>query len=1344
MARFSISWSSLLTVLISLLICSINGIAVADLAYVFSLCPDMQTVSRKYQTNVDTLLSSLSSNTTNESRFYNTTVGIGANQVYGVFFCRIDQTVAICQECISLAINSLNSRCRGQKESVVWYDQCLVRYSNDSFFGTMNDAPMIPMWNRQNAVDIQNITNNQMAFTQVLLETLRNVSSQAATGPSGKKFATKEGKFVANLTSMNLLYTLAECTPDISVRDCNTCLQMTIGNMTEMCNMKAGCTMMNPSCNMRYDVYAFYGDALTPALGPPPVPLLGDKSVSRRKKALLIIGVSISAILAMVILVGAWTLTRKRKSKKPIEEVDEIGTVESLKFDLTTIQKATDNFSADKKLGEGGFGEVYKGKLEDGRFIAIKRLSSHSKQGIAEFKTEVVLVAKLQHRNLVKLLGFCLSGKEKILVYEFLPNMSLDRFLSDPTKRESLNWKTRFTIIEGIARGLLYLHEDSRLKIVHRDLKPSNILLDEAMNPKITDFGIAKLFGVDQTQDNTERIVGTFGYMAPEYLLTGQFSVKSDVYAFGIIVLELVSGLRNRFSRQQKVEESLLYRAWRLWNEGIPLKLTDPTFGSDFPAEEMAKCIHISLLCVQEDAAKRPRMASIVGALNGESITLPSPTPLHFLSDFIGNGIKEYELAQCDHALGVTEIFTELSPRNMSFCCSLSQPNLFLFSLLLIVIVIVITIHNPNAAADDSEDSHGYVYALCPSMETVSPTSNYQINLNTTLSFLSSNSTGKTRFYNTTVGSGDSKIYGLFFCRLDVTDSVCQNCVSLAIRALTTRCPGKKESIVWYFDQCVTRYSDTPFLGTMHDTPMIPMWNRENSLDVWNVTSNMTGFMHVLMNTMNSAADNATGGSSDSKFATEEATFPDNLTSLNTIYTLAECTADISLVECRSCLRSTIGNITELCNVKAGCTLMCPNCNIRYDTYPFYGDAVADSSRRSPVPVFPGTNSKFIRRKQTILIGAITGAALAVTLVFAVMIFLCKRKSKETYKADDSSDIETMESLKYRFRRIRSATNNFSENKKLGEGGFGEVFKGKLECGQEIAVKRLSMNSRQGTAEFKTEVLLVARLQHRNLVKLLGFCVSKKEKLLVYEYLPNLSLDQFLHDPTKCATLDWETRFKIICGIARGLLYLHEDSRLKIIHRDLKLSNVLLDKDMNPKISDFGMARLFGADETQGNTNKIAGTFGYMAPEYVITGHYSVKSDVYSFGIIVLEIISGQRNKFTRVDSEDGESLVHRAWRLWNEEIAMELVDKAIENAFLCEEAAKCIHIGLLCIQEDAARRPRMASVVAALSGDAIVLPTPTPPHFFMPGAFGLEESGVDQSGLMFSGTRDITVVDPR
>ncbi|XP_065629357.1 G-type lectin S-receptor-like serine/threonine-protein kinase At4g27290 [Quercus suber] len=215
-------------------------------------------------------------------------------------------------------------------------------------------------------------------------------------------------------------------------------------------------------------------------------------------------------------------------------------------FTLATIATATDNFSSNNKLGEGGFGLVYKGTLVDGKEIAVKRLSRSSGQGLNEFKNEVILIAKLQHRNLVRLLGYCIEGDEKILIYEYMLNGSLDSFIFDQTRAKVLGWSMRFDIIHGIARGLLYLHEDSRLRIIHRDLKASNVLLDSKMIPKISDFGMARIVGGDQTEGNTRRVVGTYGYMAPEYAINGIFSVKSDVFSFGILLLEIISGKKNR------------------------------------------------------------------------------------------------------------------------------------------------------------------------------------------------------------------------------------------------------------------------------------------------------------------------------------------------------------------------------------------------------------------------------------------------------------------------------------------------------------------------------------------------------------------------------------------------------------------------------------------------------------------------------------------------------------------------------------------------------------------------------------------------------------------------------
>ncbi|KAK3445980.1 hypothetical protein EUGRSUZ_A01746 [Eucalyptus grandis] len=239
------------------------------------------------------------------------------------------------------------------------------------------------------------------------------------------------------------------------------------------------------------------------------------------------------------------------------EEEDKKG-IEVPFFDLEIILQATNNFSDQNKLGRGGFGPVYKATFPGGQEIAVKRLSSGSGQGLEEFKNEVVLIAKLQHRNLVRLVGYCVEGDEKMLLYEYMPNKSLDSFIFDRTRCTLLTWEIRFEIILGIARGMLYLHQDSRLRIIHRDLKTSNILLDEEMTPKISDFGLARIFEAKQTEASTQRVIGTYGYMSPEYALDGFFSFKSDVFSFGVVVLEIVSGKRNTGFYQSEGTMSLL------------------------------------------------------------------------------------------------------------------------------------------------------------------------------------------------------------------------------------------------------------------------------------------------------------------------------------------------------------------------------------------------------------------------------------------------------------------------------------------------------------------------------------------------------------------------------------------------------------------------------------------------------------------------------------------------------------------------------------------------------------------------------------------------------------------
>ncbi|KAF3453655.1 hypothetical protein FNV43_RR04096 [Rhamnella rubrinervis] len=295
-------------------------------------------------------------------------------------------------------------------------------------------------------------------------------------------------------------------------------------------------------------------------------------------------------------------------------------------FRFSTIENATSHFSNANKLGQGGFGPVYKGNLADGQEIAVKRLSKGSGQGVEEFKNEVMLISNLQHRNLVRVLGCCIEGEEKILVYEYLPNNSLDSFLFDETKRALLDWKKRIDIIEGIAQGLLYLHKYSRLKIIHRDMKNSNVLLDSKMNPKISDFGTAKIFGENESRANTNRIIGTYGYMPPEYAINGLFSEKSDVFSFGVMMLEILSGKKNTAFHPSNGCSNLLEYAWNLWREERSLELMDPTVAETCTATaKFSQCVQVALLCVQEGATDRPTMSEVVPMLGGEMVNLPHP-----------------------------------------------------------------------------------------------------------------------------------------------------------------------------------------------------------------------------------------------------------------------------------------------------------------------------------------------------------------------------------------------------------------------------------------------------------------------------------------------------------------------------------------------------------------------------------------------------------------------------------------------------------------------------------------------------------------------------------------------
>ncbi|KAM0848182.1 hypothetical protein ACQ4PT_054518 [Festuca glaucescens] len=590
-----------------------------------------------YQSNVRSLLASLAANAS-RSLFSTGVVGASPDTVWGLALCRGDDTngTDCASSCLALAPDVAFGRCMGVKDVTVFYDRCTVRFSFRDFLKSRDNGQVQTTSASQETVtrdgDARRFDALVLSFVGALSDWAAfNTTSRFATGVmvSDQGFPTNNSDVVHNING------LVQCTPDQSPGQCRECLQGLIDDMPAVFNGSVGGKVLAVWCYLRFKTSEFFDGTpmlklVAPQLQPPPSTDLTPegKGTGWRQHAATVSAIILGAafILACISTVLIW---RNARAQLAYQEDDGPA---SLLFDLPTLRHATDNFAEENKLGHGGFGAVYKGVLPHGHQIAVKRLDKASGQGLKELRNELLLVAKLRHNNLTKLLGVCLKGDEKLLVYEYLPNRSLDTFLFAPDieKRQLLRWETRYRIIYGTARGLLYLHEDSQIKIIHRDLKASNILLDSHMNPKISDFGLARLFDSDRPSTITSQVVGTLGYMAPEYAVLGHLSVKLDVYSFGVLVLEIVTGRKNTdVFGESAVEEpsNLLSYVWDQWLKGTAVQTMDPLLDCEVTEEnEALKCIHLGLLCVQENPADRPTMLDVLVMLHGHVSSFESPS----------------------------------------------------------------------------------------------------------------------------------------------------------------------------------------------------------------------------------------------------------------------------------------------------------------------------------------------------------------------------------------------------------------------------------------------------------------------------------------------------------------------------------------------------------------------------------------------------------------------------------------------------------------------------------------------------------------------------------------------
>eukprot|EP00268_Persea_americana_P007007 TRINITY_DN1255_c1_g1_i1.p1 TRINITY_DN1255_c1_g1~~TRINITY_DN1255_c1_g1_i1.p1 ORF type:complete len:647 (-),score=115.30 TRINITY_DN1255_c1_g1_i1:5-1945(-) len=562
--------------------------------------------------------------------------------------------------------------------------------------------------------------------------------------------------------------------------------------------------------------------------------------------------------------------------------------------------------------------------------------------------------------------------------------------------------------------------------------------------------------------------------------------------------------------------------------------------------------------------------------------------------------------------------------------------------------------------------------------------------------------------------SGDNvsdRVYGLGQCFGYLSSIDCQLCYAESRVKLPLCLPSTSARI--YLDGCFLAYGYYNFSGDVVDN-----WDTSVCGSSTN-ESNSTDFRQMADGLVKNLVSEAYGERDYYKVGNV------SVSSRLKIYGIAECWRSVNRSGCKECLEKA-GESVVGCLPAADGKALNAGCYVRYSTEKFYEVSLSSSSSSS-------TGGSSVGRR----VGVALGCVFVSAVVIGAAIFWIRRKGSSAGAGTDDMDDNSAEiirsisesNLSFKYADLRKATDNFDQRNKLGQGGYGSVYKGVLPDGREIAVKRLFLNTRHWVDQFFNEVNLISQIQHKNLVKLLGCSVEGPESLLVYEYLCNSSLDQFLFDSFKKNELDWQRRFNIIVGTAEGLAYLHDASEIRIIHRDIKASNILLDERFKPKIADFGLARCFAEDRTHLSTG-LAGTLGYMAPEYVVHGQLTEKADIYSYGIVVLELITGRKNS-SLATSGEGHSLMSLIWGHYTSKTLMELLDPYLQGQ-CSEEVLKVFHVGLLCTQASPNLRPPMWKVVEMLTGKGRDLPLPTQPPFI--NVKGAESSsGGSEASAIFS-----------
>nr|GLL32726.1 cysteine-rich receptor-like protein kinase 3 [Ipomoea trifida] len=545
-------------------------------------------------------------------KYGETVIGAGNATVYAFGECMRDLSQTDCNLCFA-QIKTQILRCLPFQRLVrggrLFYDGCFVRYDDYVFF---NESLSLSDRTVCGSADFGGNSG------------LLRRNAAALVGELGRRAAGNDGFFTAAVGNGNsTVYGLAQCWEFVRGKSCEDCLAAAVSEIGS-CLPKEEGRVLNAGCFMRYSTKKFYDNSTIPAT---------NQSGRSSSNHLPVILATTLGFVAFLLILGSVAFIVRKRIVKQRKERKQLGAMlvtvnkSKLNFSYETLERATNYFDDSNKLGQGGSGCVYKGVLPDGQAVAIKRLFFNTTQWVDHFFNEVNLISGIHHKNLVKLLGCSITGPESLLVYEFVPNQSLYDYTSVRKNLPPLSWEQRYKIILGTAEGLAYLHEETELCIIHRDIKLSNVLLDEDFTPKIADFGLVRLFPEDKSHISTA-VAGTLGYMAPEYVVQGKLTEKADVYSFGVLVIEVVSGKKNSSFYQTSV--SLLQQHWNLFRAGKLYEAVDASL-EESAREEATRQLQIGLVCVQASPELRPSMSAVVKMISGEQ-DIPEPTQPPFLT----------------------------------------------------------------------------------------------------------------------------------------------------------------------------------------------------------------------------------------------------------------------------------------------------------------------------------------------------------------------------------------------------------------------------------------------------------------------------------------------------------------------------------------------------------------------------------------------------------------------------------------------------------------------------------------------------------------------------------------